>query len=256
MRSSPKIFFKKNKIAVIIIVRLKSKRLKEKAKLSICGISLVEIIILRLLKFFDGKQIIICTTKSQKNNFFKNIGLKYKIKLFLGSNINVFERIIDCQKKFKFNHFVRITGDNPLTDINSLYKLSLKHIKNNNDYTFTKSISIGLRSEIISIKALRKACKLAIDPNSSEYMSYFFQNKLFKYEAVKFKKFISSEDKYSITIDYLKDYFLLKKIVTKKKDIYLSRKKIVCRLRKFSNKINISDTFSLKNSKYDVRLKI
>jgi hypothetical protein len=49
---------------------------------------------------------------------------------------------------------------------------------------------------------------------------------------------------------------LLKKIVTKKKDIYLSRKKIVCRLRKFSNKINISDTFLLKNSKYDVRLKI
>ena len=256
MRSLPKISFQKNKIAIIIIARLKSKRLKEKAKLSIFGISLVEIIILRLLRFFDGKQIIICTTKSQKNNFFKDIAFKYKIKLFLGSNINIFKRIIDCQKKFKFNHFVRITGDNPLTDINSLYKLSLKHIKNNNDYTFTKSISIGLRSEIISIKALRRAYKLAIDPNSSEYMSYFFQNKNFKYEAVKFKKFIPSEEKYSITIDYLKDFFLLKKIVTKKRDIYLSRKKIVRRLKKFSNKINITDNFSLKNSKYDVRLKI
>ena len=87
-------------------------------------------------------------------------------------------------------------------------------------------------------------------------MSYFFQNKIFKYESVKFKKLIPSEEKYSITIDYLKDFFLLKKIVTKKKDIYLSRKKIVRRLKKFSNIINITDTFSLKNSKYDVRLKI
>ena len=256
MKFLPKNFFLKNKIAILIIARLNSKRLREKARLSLFGLSLIEIIVLRLLKIFNGTQIIICTTKSQKNNFFKDIALKYKIKLFLGSNTNVFKRIIDCQKKFKFNHFARITGDNPLTDINSLYKLSLKHIKNNNDYTFTKSISIGLRSEIISIKALRKAFKLAIDPNSSEYMSYFFQNKIFKYEAVKFKKFLPSEEKYSITIDYLKDFFLLKKIVTKKKDIYLSRKKIVRRLKKFSNIINITDTFSLKNSKYDVRLKI
>ena len=256
MKFLQKSFFLKNKIAILIIARLNSKRLRQKARLSLFGLSLIEIIILRLLKIFNGNQIIICTTKFQNNNFFKKIALKHKIKLFLGSNKNVFKRIIDCQKKFKFNHFVRITGDNPLTDIDCLYKLSLNHIKNNNDYTFTKSISIGLRPEVFKIKALRKAYRLAVDPNSSEYMSYFFQNKLFKYEAVKFKKFLTSEEKYSITIDYLKDYFLLKKIVTKKKDIYLSRKKIVCRLRKFSNKINISDTFSLKNSKYDVRLKI
>jgi spore coat polysaccharide biosynthesis protein SpsF (cytidylyltransferase family) len=256
MKFLAKSFFQKNKIAICIIARLKSKRLKEKAKLSIFGITLIEIIILRLLKFFEGKQIILCTSKDQNNDFFKNISHKYKIRLFLGSNINVFKRIINCQKKLKFNHFARITGDNPLTDINTLYKLSLIHIKNKNDYTFTKSISIGLRPEIISIKALQKACKLAIDPNSSEYMSYYFQNKFFKHEEVKFKKFFSSEEKYSITIDYLKDYFLLKKIITKTKDIYLSRKKIVRRLIKFSNKVNISDTFSLKNSKYDVRLKI
>jgi spore coat polysaccharide biosynthesis protein SpsF len=256
MKFSPISFFLKNKISILIIVRLKSKRLKEKAKKSIFKITLIEIIILRLLKVFDKKQIIICTTRFQNNNYFRKIALKYKINLFLGSNKNVFKRIIDCQKKFKFNHFVRITGDNPLTDIDSLCKLSLHHIKNNNDYTSTKSISIGLRSEVIKIKALRKAYQLAIDPNSSEYMSYFFQNKLFKYEFLKFKKFIPHEEKYSITVDYLKDYLLLKKIIRKISEIYLSRKAIVHRLRKFSNKVNISNNFALKNSVYDVRLKI
>lgn len=256
MKFSPINFFLKNKISILIIVRLNSKRLKEKAKKSIFNITLIEIIILRLLKIFDKKQIIICTTKFQNNDYFKKIALKYKIKLFLGSNKNIFKRILDCQKKLKFNHFVRITGDNPLTDVESLCKLSLRHIKNNNDYTYTKSISIGLRSEVIKIKALRKAYQLAVDPNSSEYMSYFFQNKLFKYEFVKFKKFIPYEEKYSITVDYLKDYLLLKKIICKIHEIYLSRKTIVHRLRKFSNRVNISNNFALKNSAYDVRLKI
>jgi spore coat polysaccharide biosynthesis protein SpsF (cytidylyltransferase family) len=256
MKFSPINFFIKNKISILIIVRLKSKRFKEKAQKSFFGVTLIEILILRLIKIFDRSQIIICTTKLQNNYFFKKIALKYKIKLFLGSDKNIFKRIVDCQRKFRFNHFVRVTGDNPLTDISSLCKLSLNHIKNNNDYTFTKSISIGLRSEVIKIKALRKAYRLAIDPNSSEYMSYFFQNKFFKYELVKFKKFVPFEEKYSITIDYLKDYLLLKKIISSLQEIYLSRKEIVCKLRKFSNKVNISNTFPLKNSIYDVRLKV
>ena len=256
MKFSAKNFFLKHKISILIIARLKSRRLKEKAKLCVAGVSIVEIIILRLLKIFNPNQIILCTTNLQNNNFFNKISIKHNIKLFCGSDKNIFKRIIDCQKKFKFNHFVRVTGDNPLTDIYSLSKLSYNHIKQKNDYTFTKFLSVGLRSEIISFKALTKACRLAIDPNSSEYMSYFFQNKYFKHNNVKFKKFIPHEEKYSITIDYLKDYLLLKKIITKTNYIYLCRKKIVHRLRKFSKKNEKPATYSLKNSIYDVRLKV
>ena len=75
-------------------------------------------------------------------------------------------------KKFNFKHFVRITGDNPLTDPQSIMELSQKHIKNKNDFTFTRSL-VWNEPEIISFKALKKANTLAVDENSSEYLTYF-----------------------------------------------------------------------------------
>ena len=55
----------------LIPSRLNSKRLKNKALLKINGLSLIEILILRLQKFFDSKQIIICTSRHQNNYFLK-----------------------------------------------------------------------------------------------------------------------------------------------------------------------------------------
>ena len=52
-------------------------------------------------------------------------------------------------------------------------ELSKKHIKNKNDFTFTRSLAAGMKPEIISFKALKKANTLAVDENSSEYLTYF-----------------------------------------------------------------------------------
>ena len=82
-------FFLKKKIAILIISRTKSKRLKNKAKLKIKGKNLIEIILKRLLKSFDKKNIIICSSN------FNNDKLFYKrddnnINLFL-TKFNAFE---------------------------------------------------------------------------------------------------------------------------------------------------------------------
>ena len=37
--------------------------------------------------------------------------------------------MINAAKKFKFNNVVRITGDNPLTDIDAIIKMSKSHVK-------------------------------------------------------------------------------------------------------------------------------
>ena len=81
---------------------------------------------------------------------------------------------MDCIKLKKINHFVRVTGDNPLTDTESILKLAKEHIKNKNDYTYTESLPIGMRPEIYSIKALKKNYKYIEDLNSTEYLTYFF----------------------------------------------------------------------------------
>ena len=153
-------FLSKKKIAILVISRTKSKRLKNKAKLKIKGINLIEIILQRLLGRFDRKNIIICSSNfNNDKSFYKRISQKYSVGIFFGAENNVLKRIIDCLEKNNFKHFIRITGDNPLVDINAIHSLSLKHIMNKSDYTFTDSLPMGMKPEIFSLKALKKNYK-------------------------------------------------------------------------------------------------
>ena len=57
---------------------------------------------------------------------------KYSLIPFVwwkGSEKNIFKRIIGCCDKFKADHFVRITGDNPLTDIKTLKRMTKIYFK-------------------------------------------------------------------------------------------------------------------------------
>ena len=254
MKYLKKNFLEIKKIKLLIIVRLSSKRLKKKALLKINNLTLIEILILRLTKFFNSKNIIICTARNQNNKILKKISKQYDVNFFAGAEKNIFKRIIDCQKKFNFKHFVRITGDNPLTDPQSIMELSQKHIKNKNDFTFTRSLAAGMKPEIISFKALKKANTLAVDENSSEYLTYFFVRASFKFEEIILKKYFKNENLNSITIDTLKDFKKLKKLL--KTNIFLSRKSIIKKIKKQKIKNQISKKrVPVVTKKYDVRLK-
>jgi spore coat polysaccharide biosynthesis protein SpsF len=69
--------------------------------------------------------------------------------------------MINSAKKFAFNNVVRITGDNPLTDIEAIIKMLNYHINKKSDYTYTTNLMVGTRPEIIKVKALQKCENLA-----------------------------------------------------------------------------------------------
>jgi len=73
-----------SKIGLLIICRLDSKRLNKKIFKVIDGKSLLEILIIRLLRKFNKKQIVICTSTLSKNSKFKMISRKYGVRLFYG----------------------------------------------------------------------------------------------------------------------------------------------------------------------------
>lgn len=184
---------KKKKIGILIISRSNSKRLKNKASLKINNKSIIEILISRLLKMYDRSSLVLCSSKTNNNKFFyKKIAKKYNINLFFGSELNVLERIISCSKKFKFNHIVRVTGDNPLIDIEAILPMCKDHLKKNYDYTFNNSLPRGTRPEVFSIKALNKNYNQIIDLNSTEYLSFFFRRSdLYKVRKKILGKFLS-----------------------------------------------------------------
>ena len=248
-------FFDKKKIAILIISRTKSKRLKNKAKLKIKGLNLIEIILKRLLSKFDKKNIIICSSSlNNDKSFYKELSKNYDVGIFFGSENNVLKRIIDCLEQNKLKHFVRLTGDNPLVDMNAIHKLSLKHIKGKFDYTFTDSLPMGMKSEIFSLEAIKRNYKKIIDLNSTEYLTYFFRRPdIYKIQKVNFKKLYKNQSQYKISIDKRGEFNLLKKFFLKKKNINFSRSEIINFLKKNSKVNKISNKIKFITKKYDVR---
>tara|TARA_B100001093_G_scaffold441269_1_gene442306 strand:+ start:820 stop:1605 length:786 start_codon:yes stop_codon:yes gene_type:complete len=248
-------FFTKKKIAILVISRTKSRRLKNKAKLKIKGLNLIEIIIKRLLSKFDKKSIIICSSNFNNDKFFyKALSKKYDVGTFFGSENNVLKRITDCLEKHKLKHFVRLTGDNPLVDINAIHRLSLKHIKGKFDYTFTDSLPMGMKSEIFSLEALKRNYKKIVDLNSTEYLTYFFRRPdIYKIQKVNFKKLFKNQNQYKISIDKRGEFGLLKKFFLKKKNINFSRTEIIKFLKKNSKVKKVSNKIKFITKKYDVR---
>ena len=250
MNKKKNLFLKSNKIKILVFAKLGSKRLKDKILLKINNKSILEILIERLNKFFSD-EIILCTT-NKNNKEILSIARKNKLKYFCGSEKNLFKRIIDCQKKFNFSHFVRITADNPLTDIENIYLLCKKHIQSNSEYTFNNSIPIGTRSEVFSFKKLKEIAFLAEDQNSSEYLTYFFLNKNVKRKNLNSKK---KANNFSITIDYKRDYLFLKKILNHRSYLSIETGDIHNFLK--INKIEKKEKKKIltKTKKYNVRLR-
>ena len=181
---------------------------------------------------------------------------KFGVKLFYGNDKDIFSRMINSAKKFKFNNVVRITGDNPLTDIDAIRKMLNSHIKKNL-ITYTTNLMVGTRPEIFKVQALRKCRNLAIDRFSSEYMTYFFlRKKKFHLNRCKFKEIIKDQNKISVTIDYNKEFLLMKKIL-KKKGYFLKHNETLKFLEKTKSikKILYKRFVPLITDKYNVKLK-
>ncbi len=256
MLSYKKNFLPNNKIVIILLVRLNSKRFPQKAKKKINGIPIIELLIKRLIRKFPKKVIYICTSSFEKDNFLKKISLKYQVNFHSGSDMNIFKRIISLYKKKKFKHFVRVTGDNPFTDVEAINKMSTIHIKDKADYTYTDDLPVGTRPEIISIEALYKANNLAVDKNSSEYMTYFFKRDIFKRRLVKFKKILHNQNLFNVSIDTFNQFKFIEKLI-EKKNIYINRNKLILLLKK-SKKLLLNKKTKvtrLQTKKYNVKFK-
>ncbi len=246
-------YFNKHKIGILVISRFNSRRLKNKASLRINKTSLTEILIKKLLKVVVRTNLVICSSKTNNNKkFYRSLGNKYKIKVFFGPELNVLKRIILCLEKFNFKYFVRVTGDNPLTDENSIIPMCKTHLNYKCDYTYNESLPRGMRVEIFSLTALKKNYKKVVDLNSTEYLSYFFKRKdLYKIKKKNFKKYFKKQNLLSISIDTKKDFNILKKFYKKKGTF--KKKNLIYYLKKVKKLKDEVKTINFVSDKYDVR---
>ena len=81
-----------------------------------------------------------------------------KVNCFRGSELDVLDRYYQSAKQYGFKHVVRLTADNPFTDIEELDRLIELHLQETNAFTYSfTELPIGIGAEIFSFNALEKS---------------------------------------------------------------------------------------------------
>lgn len=101
-----------------------------------------------------------------------------KVSCFKGSEQDVLDRYFKCAKKHGFSHIVRLTADNPFTDIVELDRLIDLHLLQGNAFTHSfPQLPIGVGAEIFSFEALKRSWLEGQAPHHREHVDeYLLEN--------------------------------------------------------------------------------
>jgi len=227
----------KNKIAVLIFVRMSSKRLPGKVMKQIKKKTILEIIYKRINKVFNKNLIIVNTSNKKSDNTIIAFCKSKNINYYRGSLNNVFERTLKCCKKFNLTGFVRVCGDRPIFDY-LLMKRMLK-IFNTNKYDivtnqYIKSCPKGIACEIVKSKIFYQIKKKQLKPSEKEHILNYFYNNNKKYKFFNyFDKEYASIKRQNYSVDNIRDLKKIKSIFKKNNYCFTEQtKKILSKINK------------------------
>lgn len=205
------------KVAFIIQARMKSTRLPGKILLPIPlgnGKPLLLWIIDELKNSKFSKEIIVATSVNPENDVLVSFCDLNNIDCFRGDEENVLSRFIAISKQKKYDCIVRLTADNPIVDIAILDDTIANHFMDNNDYTKTEGLPVGMNFEIISSNALVDIENHEITESDKEHVTLFVKNNDNYKKGVFTPKVNDEFNKLRLTVDYASDYSLLSTILT------------------------------------------
>jgi len=203
----------KKHITGLVAVRTASSRLKNKAFRLLNGKPIVEVLIDRLkgTPYIDGA--VICTTTLSDDDAIEKLCKKKNIPCFRGENENVLKRFCGASRLYPSTYIARITGDNPLTDFESMSRC-LCHLEVVGcDYSRPVGLPLGTAAEVMRTEKLYELLQKSISAELSEYMTYFFEVAPF----IKTDLYRVSEEVFMpdlrLTIDYESDLLFIENLI-------------------------------------------
>ena len=197
--------FKKAKIAVIVAVRMKSSRLKNKAILPIQGVPSIERCLENCLKFKFVDKVILATSTLKEDQILKDYTLGGKVKFWQGDPEDVISRYLGTCKKYDIDVVIRLTGDCPVVSPEILELLLKSHFEQGADYTAANEYAVGSSCEIYNVEALKRVIFYLGKANYSEYMTWYLINnpEIFKINIVNLPDALVRN--YRLTLDCKED---------------------------------------------------
>ena len=196
------------KVGIIIQARMASTRLPGKTLRKIGQKSLLEHILFRLSFLKHPAVVVVATSVSSQDYVIADFCREHGVQCFRGSETNVLARYYHCAQGYGFDHVVRLTGDNPFTDIEELDRLIELHIVSGSDFSQSLgSLPVGVGAEIFTFAALEKSFGEANAPHHFEHVDEFLLENLsrFKTSALEVRG-AKNRPAVRLTVDTEEDY--------------------------------------------------
>ena len=162
--------------AIVIQARMGSRRLPGKVLKVLRGKPLLGHLLDRLEKAFGSERIILATTLKEEDGCLVDYAKGRGIRFYRGSESDLVDRYYRTMKEFGLETVVRVTSDNPLTDVEELKHLLRLHQNRLADYShslneFGSGLPKGVGAELFSKKTLEKIWKWAYSPYDREHVN-------------------------------------------------------------------------------------
>lgn len=165
-------------VGAIVQARMGSTRFPGKVLKPIAGKALLDHVLGRLLLLAYPVKVVVATSNLPQDDVITQHCQSQGVAVFRGSEADVLGRYYQCAVENRFEHVVRLTADNPFTDIEEMQRLIEQHLAQHNDYTHSfGSMPLGVGAEIFTFAALEKSARESRMPIHREHVNEFIQER-------------------------------------------------------------------------------
>ena len=162
-------------LGIIIQARMGSTRLPGKVLKPIAGKALLDHVLGRLEGLGRDARVVVATSLGEPDDLIA-AHCRGRVSCFRGSELDVLERYFRCAEEYGFGQVVRLTADNPFTDIAELGRLIDLHLAAGYDYSHAFGMMpLGVGAEIFTMDALALSHREGHAPNHREHVNEFIQ---------------------------------------------------------------------------------
>lgn len=222
----------KPKTLAIIQARVRSERLPGKSIMPLCGKPMLLHIIERA-SFIEGiDRVIVATGNRIENKEIERIS-ENRAEIFFGDDFDVLSRFYLSAEPYCPDYIIRITGDNPFTDVALANRALLLAAENNADLSSVIDIPLGTAVEIISFSALKESFLKAERDHQREHVTPYIKEHPHIFNIIRFSP--PDELKWPelrLTVDTEEDFALAAAVYDSLyKGSYFSLEKTICLIK-------------------------
>jgi spore coat polysaccharide biosynthesis protein SpsF (cytidylyltransferase family) len=166
-----------SRIVAVVTARMASSRYPGKALVPLGGLPLLSVLLQRIAAARGLDGLAFATSARPENAPLLELAQRLGWATFAGDEDDVLRRHVECARQERADHVVRVTGDNPLTDLETLEKLVALHRAEEPDYTYVPgdALLMGILSEVISTAALTRAWERGEPRHRSELVTLYIK---------------------------------------------------------------------------------